>query len=258
MLRFKKKTTDADHEMGFLDHLEELRGRIIKMLISVILCGIVIAFFSDWLVNEVILAPAKHVHPPLKLINVSPYGQVLFYLEVIIVGGLILSVPLILYQLWKFIEPGLLPHERQYVSSIVGFTSLCFFAGVVFAYFVILPQALGFFAIFGSSMIENMIDVREYRSFVLSLVLASGLVFELPMVSYFLARFGIVTSAFMRKYRRHAIVIILILAGVLTPGPDVTSQVCLGVPLIILYEISILIARFAEKKRARANNPGAA
>jgi sec-independent protein translocase protein TatC len=253
MLRFKKRKSGPELEMGFLDHLEELRWRIIKMLVSVVLCGIVIAFFSDWLVNEVILAPAKHVQPPLRIINVTPYGQVLFYLEVIIVGGLILSVPLILYQLWKFIEPGLLPKERQYVSSIVGFTSLCFFSGVAFAYFIILPQALGFFAVFGSSMIENMIDVKQYRSFVLSLVLASGLVFELPMISYFLARFGVVTSSFMRKYRRHAIVVILILAGILTPGPDVTSQVCLGLPLILLYEISILIARFAEKKRAKAN-----
>ncbi|MGD0339180.1 MAG: twin-arginine translocase subunit TatC [Bacteroidota bacterium] len=253
MLRFRKQKNDSELEMGFLDHLEELRWRIIKMLISVVLCGIIIAFFSDWVVNEVILAPAKHVHPPLRLINVSPYGQVLFYLEVIIIGGLILSVPFILYQFWKFIEPGLLPKERQYVSSIVGFTSLCFFTGVLFAYFVILPQALGFFAVFGSSMIENMIDVKEYRSFVLSLILASGLVFELPMISYFLARFGIITTDFMRKYRRHAIVVILILAGVLTPGPDVTSQVCLGIPLIVLYEISILIARFAQKKRAKAN-----
>ncbi len=150
---FKRKTSTGSHEqeMSFLDHLEELRWRLIKSLISIIVGGIIVAFFSDWVVNNVILAPATKTQPPLPLINTSPYGQLMFYLEVIIVGGLILSVPYILYQIWKFIEPGLLPKERRYVSAIVTATSFCFFSGVAFAYFVMIPQALGFFAVFCSS-----------------------------------------------------------------------------------------------------------
>ncbi len=246
-----QSTASGEKEMSFFDHLEELRWRIIKSLISVVIGSIIVFIFSDWVVNNVILAPALHTQPPLKLINTSPYGQLMFYLEVIMVGGLILSVPYILYQLWKFIEPGLMPTERKYVSSIVASTSLCFFAGVVFSYFIMLPQALGFFAIFGSPNVQNFIDIREYRSFVLSVVLASGVVFELPMISYFLSRFGILSPSFMRKYRRHAIVIILFLAGILTPGPDVSSQILLAIPLLCLYEISILLAALAKRRRDR-------
>ena len=248
MLRFKKQKTDPEREMGFLDHLEELRWRIIKMLISVVLCGIVIAFFSDWLVNAVVLAPAKHVTPPLKLINVSPYGQVLFYLEVIIVGGLILSAPLILYQLWKFIEPGLLPKERQYVSRIVFFTSFCFFTGIVFGYYVLLPAALTFFSTFGTQNIELHVAIDQYVSFILALLLGAGLVFELPMISYFLSKMGLLTPAFMRKYRRHAIVVILIISAVVTPTPDMVTQTLLALPMFFLYEVSIFVSQFARKK----------
>ena len=248
----EKDTVKDDDEMSFLDHLEELRWRIIKALIGIVIGAVICGIFVDWILNKFLLAPALHTNPPLQLINLKPYGQLVLYMEVILVGGIIVSIPNIFYQLWKFIEPGLMQTEKRYISSIVFFSSLCFLGGIVFAYFVMLPTALKFFAAFGTTAISNNIAINEYFSFVISVLLTAGVVFELPMVSFFLSRVGILTPKFMRKYRRHAIVIILLLAGILTPGPDVTSQLLLGIPLFVLYEISILISAFAQKKRIEA------
>lgn len=244
-----KDTVNGEHEMSFLDHLEELRWRIIKALIGIVIGAIVCGIFIDWIMNKLLLAPALATNPPLQLINLKPYGQLVLYMEVILVGGVVLSIPNVFYQLWKFIEPGLIESEKRYVSSIVFFSSLCFLGGIVFAYFIMLPTALKFFAAFGTQAISNNIAINEYFSFVISVLLTAGVVFELPMVSFFLSRVGILTPKFMRKYRRHAIVLILLLAGILTPGPDITSQLMLGIPLLLLYEISILISKFAQKKR---------
>ena len=191
--------------------------------------------------------------PPIKLQNLKPFGQVFLYMEVAIAGGIILSIPNLLYQLWAFIAPGLLPHERRYIRSIVAFSSLCFLSGISFAYFVIIPSAMSFFAGFGTPEIENDLAIGEYMSFIISVMLAAGVVFELPMVSWFLSRLGILTPAFMRKYRRHAIVIIFILAAVLTPGTDPVSQLLLGIPLVILYEISIWVSGWAARSREKAS-----
>ncbi|HUN67021.1 MAG TPA: twin-arginine translocase subunit TatC [Bacteroidota bacterium] len=244
---------DGAGEMSFLDHLEELRWRIIKALLGVVVSIIICGIFSDWLVNVVLLGPLNRINPPLKLINTVPYGQITFYMMVIIVAGLILSSPWILYQIWKFVQPGLRASEQMYISGIVGYTSLCFLLGVAFSYFLMLPYMLQFFASFGSPMIQNMISVDEYMSFTLQLVLLSGLIFELPMVSYFLARFGILTPAFMRHYRRHAIVVILFIAAVVTPTTDPVTMSVFSIPMLLLYEISIWVAKIAVRKRNLAN-----
>lgn len=235
-------------EMGFLDHLEELRWRVIKAFIGVVVGGILAGIFIDYIMNDFLLSPARNTTPPMELINLKPYGQLVLYMEVILVCGIILSIPNLFYQLWKFIEPGLLPSERRYISSIVIFSSICFLGGISFAYFVMLPTALKFFAAFGTQAITNNIAVDEYFSFVLSVMLAAGVVFELPMISFFLSKLGILTPKFMRRYRKHAIIIILLLAGILTPSPDVTSQLLLGIPLLILYEISIIISKYSQPK----------
>lgn len=239
---------ESDNEMGFLDHLEELRWRIIKALIGVVLGGVLVGIFIDWIMNNIIFAPAANSQPPLSIINLRPYGQFIIYMEVILIGGAVISVPNIIYQIWKFVEPALKESEKRYVTGVVIFTSVCFVTGVVFSYFLLLPAALGFFANFGSTIIENKISADEYMSFVLSLVLASGLVFELPMLSFFLSKIGLLKPSFMRKYRKHAIVVILLIAGIVTPGPDITSQVLLGVPLLGLYELSIIICKYSQKK----------
>ncbi|MBI4547065.1 MAG: twin-arginine translocase subunit TatC [Ignavibacteriae bacterium] len=239
--------------MSFLDHLEELRWRLIKAIFGLLVAITICTLFSDWIINQVILHPSRLTTPPLNLINVIPYGQITFYMVVILVAGLILSSPWILYQLWKFIEPGLLPKERKYISSIAAFTSLCFLTGVAFAYFVMLPYMLQFFATFGTPSIQNMISITEYMSFVVELILISGLIFELPMVSYFLARLGILTPAFMRHYRRHSLVMILILSAIVTPTTDPFTMGIFALPMMLLYEISIWIAGIAQRRRAAAN-----
>jgi sec-independent protein translocase protein TatC len=240
-------------EMSFLDHLEELRWHLIKSVLGLLVAVAVCGYFSDWIINDVVLRPGTMTSPPLELINTIPYGQITFYMMVVIVSGLILSVPWLLYQIWKFIQPGLLPRERKYISKIVAFSSLCFFAGVAFSYFVMLPYMLQFFTEFGTKDIRNMISVNEYMSFVVQLVLISGLIFELPMVSYFLARFGILTPAFMRHYRRHSYVVILVAAAIITPTTDPITMSVFSVPIVALYEISIWIAGLAKRKRDAAN-----
>lgn len=239
-----------EKDMSFLEHLEELRWRIIKALIGVVLGSVIVGIFIDWIINYVLFAPAKSTVPPLTIINLKPYGQFLLYMEVILIGGVILSIPNIIFQFWKFIEPALKPSERKYIVSIVLFTTLCFLTGVVFSYYLLLPAALGFFAGFGTTIIENNIAADEYLSFVISMVLASGLVFELPMASFFLSKIGILKPEFMRKYRRHAVIAILLIAAIVTPGPDITSQVLLAIPLFILYEISILICKYSQRKKS--------
>jgi sec-independent protein translocase protein TatC len=242
---------DSDEkEMSFLEHLEELRWRLVKALFGVLAGVIVCGIFADRLVDDVILRPSKSITPPLQLINTVPFGQITFYMMTVIVAGLILSSPWILYQLWKFVEPGLKSSEKKYISSIVAATSFCFFSGISFAYFIMLPYMLQFFATFGSPYIQNMIAVTEYMSFVVQLVLISGLIFELPMIAYFLARFGIMTPAFMRHYRRHSAVAILIIAAIVTPTTDPITMTVFALPMFLLYEISIWIAAIAARKRA--------
>ena len=242
------RDADNESEMTFLEHLEELRWRIIKSAAGIIIGGIIAGIFINYIMDDILLLPATRTIPPLKLQNIKPFGQFSLYMEVIIFGGALLSFPNILFQFWKFIEPALKPNERKYISSIVFFSTFCFLSGVVFAYFVLLPTALSFFSTFGSSAIDNIIAIDEYFSFIISTMLAAGLVFELPMVSFFLSKIGILKPEFMRKYRKHSIILILLIAGILTPSPDVTSQLLLAVPLFILYEISIVICKISQKK----------
>lgn len=254
-------TGDEPSEMSFFDHLEELRWRIVKAAIGVVLGMILCWVFIDFLMDEVFLRPIAALNAnlpggaqPFKLQNLKPFGQLFLYMQVAIIGGVILSLPNLLYQLWAFIAPGLMPRERKYIRAIVAFSTFCFLAGVAFAYYLMLPAALTFFAGFGSTTIENNIAINEYMSFVISLLLAAGVVFELPMVSWFLSKLGILTPEFMRKYRRHSIVVIFVLSAFLTPGTDPVSQVLLAVPLIILYEISIWVSAWA--RRSKANTGG--
>ncbi|HOV98412.1 MAG TPA: twin-arginine translocase subunit TatC [Bacteroidota bacterium] len=247
---FKKRadaSNDTTQEMSFLDHLEELRWQIIKALIGIAIASIICGIYADFIVQTLLLSPVKSVG--LKTQVLSPYGIVLLYMEAILVCGFILSMPYTLYCLWKFVAPGLLPKERHYISRIVGLTSFCFFAGVAFGYLILLPAALKFFAAFRTSYIELNIALDQYVSFMLMLILGAGLVFELPMVAYFLTKMGILTPFFMRKYRRHAIVAIVIIAAVVTPTPDIVTQLLLAIPMIFLYEISIIISSVIYKKR---------
>uniref|UniRef100_A0A832DMC7 Sec-independent protein translocase protein TatC n=1 Tax=Ignavibacterium album TaxID=591197 RepID=A0A832DMC7_9BACT len=235
-----------EKEMTFIEHLEELRWRIIYSLIGIVIGTVIAWIFIDLLVEEILLRPAKESGVSLQ--NLKPFGQIFLYFQIALIAGLILSIPNVFYQFWKFISPALRKNERKYILAIVIFTTVCFLAGIAFAYFVMLPLALSFAVQFGTQTIKNEFAVDEYMSIIISVMLAAGLVFELPMLSFFLSKLGILKPSFMRKYRKHSIVIILIAAAVLTPGTDPVSQVILAVPLVLLYEISILVSKFSQKK----------
>lgn len=241
-----EQSSNVEVEMTFLDHLEEFRWRIIYSLIGIAIGTIIAWIFIDFFVDKILLLPARTSN--LKLQNLRPFGQLFIYFQVAIIIGLILSFPNVVYQLWKFIAPALKEREKKFITAIVLFTTLCFLLGVAFAYFVMLPMALSFAAQFGSTMIENNFSIDEYFSIILSVILGAGLVFELPMLSFFLSKLGILSPKIMRKYRRHSFVAILILSAILTPGTDPVSQVILAVPLVILYEISILVSKIFQKK----------
>ncbi len=234
-------------EMSFFDHLDDLRSRILRGLLGVVVGCIIAAFFIDPLMNNVLLAPAAKVG--LKLQNLRPFGQAFLYFKVIFIVGIIVSSPWVLWNLWQFIAPGLYETERGWARRITLWTTFCFLSGVAFAYWVMIPPMLQYSVWFGSPTIANVIDVTEYFGFFATTILGAGLIFELPMITYVLARVGIVSAALMRKYRRHAVILILIVSAVLTPTPDPMNQMIFAVPLFVLYEISILIAQVARKKR---------
>jgi len=246
----KSKTEDNEKsqndEMSFLEHLEELRWRILYALIGIVVGTIVAWIFIDFLIENVLLLPAQSAR--IKLQNLRPFGQLFLYFQVALIAGIVLSIPNLFYQLWKFIAPALKENEKKYVTAVVSFSTLCFLSGIVFAYYVMLPLTLTFAGQFGSEQIENNFAIDEYFSIIISVMLAAGLVFELPMMSFFLSRLGLITPAFMRKYRRHSIILILVAAAILTPGTDPVAQVLLAVPLALLYEISIFVAKVFQRK----------
>jgi sec-independent protein translocase protein TatC len=235
----------SQKEMSFLEHLDELRSKIIKALIGILVAAILCVFFADFIVQTILLHPLRSVG--LKAQVLSPYGIVMLYMESVLICGIILSMPFTIYCLWTFVAPGLLPKERRYISRIVFFTSFCFFTGVAFGYYILLPAALNFFASFGTQNIDLNIALDQYVTFMLTLLLGAGLVFELPMVSFFLSKMGLLTPGFMRKYRRHAIVVIFIVSAIVTPTPDLVTQTLLALPMILLYEASIFISMYSQK-----------
>ncbi len=240
----RRKKDEA--EMSFLEHLEELRWRIIYSLIGIVVGTIVAWIFIDYLVNGILLLPAREAK--IHVQNLKPFGQLFLYLEVALIFGMVFSIPNIFYQMWKFLAPALKKNEKRYLTAIVGFTTLCFAIGIVFGYFVMVPITFKFAAKFGTEAIENNFAINEYFSIVISIILGSAVVFELPMLSFFLSKLGISTPRLMSKYRRHSIVAIMILAAALTPGTDPVAQILLAIPLVLLYEISILVSKFSQKK----------
>ena len=174
------------------------------------------------------------------------------YMKIAFFASLFFTSPYIFYQIWRFIAPGLYPSEKRYVIPFVISSTFLFIAGVLFGYFLALPPAFEFFVAFGTDFLKPMISFREYLSFSLKMLLAFGLSFELPVFIFFMAKLGIVNTAMLRKKRRYAILIIFIVAAVLTPSPDAFSQILMAVPLMVLYEISIFLAKYAEKKKVEA------
>ncbi len=239
-------------EMSFMEHLSELRNRIVWAVAGVVVGCVITGIFSDEIMRYFLLYPAAHTVPPIKLINLKPYGYLTIYMQVILITGLIIALPWVLYQFWLFIAPGLHPNERRWVRWITFFTTFCFIAGIAFAFFVLLPYMLNFFAAFTpSDTVENKWSLSDYLSTVIGAIVSGGIVFELPMVAYFLGRLGLLTPAFMRHYYRHAIVVIVIAAAIITPTPDPLTCALFALPLVLLYEISIHVVAMARRARER-------
>lgn len=252
--------------MSFLQHLEALRWHIIRAVIAVLILAVTVFFFADILFDKIIIAPKTPDFITYKwlcalshkmgmgdelcitsiqfdLINTELSGQFTLHMWTSITAGIILAFPYIIWEMWRFIKPGLRATETRYLRGTVFFTSILFLTGVLFAYFVIVPLSVQFLGTYQvSEQIKNLVSMDSYVSTVTTITLATGIVFELPIIVYFLSQVGILTPAFMRKYRRHAVVVILILAAVITPSPDITSQLLVALPLYILYEISIFVS----------------
>ncbi len=238
------------NEMSFFDHLGELRKRIIYSLVYIALGCVATGYFAEEIMEEILLKPALTAN--LALQNLKPFGQPFLFFKVVLITGIILAFPMVLFQLWKFVAPGLYENEKKWARNITFFTSLCFFSGVFFAYFVMIPSMLAFAASFGTDYIKNQIDINEFFSFITMILLGAGLIFEMPMVTYILSRVGILSPDFMKKYRRHAIVLILIVAAIITPTPDPVSQLIFAVPLYVLYELSIWISKAVYRNKKPA------
>jgi len=243
----KNNNNTGSQPMTFIEHLEELRSRLIKSLLAVF-----IAFIAAYIVSGRII---EFLSRPLlafqdsHLTLLAPTEGFLVRLKTAFLASLILSSPVVFYQFWKFVAPGLYQNEKRFILPVVGWSVLLFLVGGLFAY-QILPYAMRFFHSFAGGGVENFWSLSSYITFVTYMLLAFGLVFELPLVIYFAARMGLVTPQFLRRKRRHAIVILLIIAALVTP-PDVFTQMVLALPLIVLYEASILLAAIAIKKRKK-------
>jgi len=260
-------------EMTFLDHLEELRWHILRAAIVLVILTVVAFIFKRIVFDVIILGPSKSdfltnrvlcwlgknsfLHSdvlcfnniPLKLQNIQMAGQFTAHIKISLITGLLLAFPYIFFEIWRFIKPALYTKELNTARGAVLFISFLFFIGVFFGYYVICPMSINFLYNYQvSALAINNIQLMSYISLVASICLASGIMFELPAIVLFFTKIGLLTPDFLKKYRRHAIIVILIVAAIITP-PDVFSQILVTIPLIALYEISIGLSKRALKKR---------
>jgi len=253
-----------EKEMPFLEHLEELRSRLIKALLSVTFFTGLSWFFIerifDFLVmpyrQAIVLAKANVQDPAtlesVRLIFTNPTGGFMIYVKLALTVGLLFSIPVIVYQIWQFIAPGLFMRERRIAVWVVFFTTFCFIAGAMFCYYVVLKYGLGFLLTFQSDVLTPMVSIDEYFGFVTILLIVFGLVFEMPVIAFFLTKIGFLTPEFMRQKRRYSIVAIFVGAAVLTPSTDAFTMILLVLPLLVLYEISIWVSKVALPKEMKA------
>ncbi len=255
-------------QMSFLQHLEELRWRLVRSAVVVIGLAIVIYIYQEWIMNNIFLSMSKpsfytfnffctHLNflcvdkIPINFQSTTMGGQFTYALWMSFLGGVVLGFPYVFHQLWSFIKPGLKTNEKQVVKGIVFYVSILFFLGILFGYFVVAPMTVQFFGTYQIAKgIKNDFTISSYMSTVLSTVFYSGLFFLLPVIAYLLSKIGIVSSGFLKKYRKHAIVGVLILAAVITP-PEMTSQIIVAIPIVLLYEIGIWVVLGVERKRKR-------
>lgn len=260
-------------EMPFLAHLEVFRKHIIRAAIAIVTCAIAAGIFHHEIMEYVLLGPSKPDFItfrwmcdlgnfwnsdvlcigdiPLELQNRKPFGQLAALFSLAIIFGLITSFPFVFHQIWAFVKPGLYSGEKKTTRFVTFFVSILFFLGVTFAYFIIVPLAINFLTKFQiHEMVDNVFDITSFISFILMVCVATGIMFQLPIAVYYLSIMGIVTPRLMKQYQKHAIVIILIVAAIITP-PDAITQIGIGIPIFGLYLISIRISARVENRRKK-------
>ncbi len=234
-------------EMSFLDHLEELRWRLFKSVLLVVVGGCVTFFFIDELIS-LLIAPTNTISSPMNLQVLTVQGMFMIKWGLAIGGGFVLALPFITFQLGKFISPGLYDQERKFLVLLIVFSYLAFILGVVFAYKIIIPFSLQFFSSLGIADIQNNYSINYYFNFITWLLLGSGIIFQLPVFVLILSKIGLLTPAFMRHYRRQAIIVILFFSAFITP-PDPVSLLLMCLPLMLLYELSIGVSWMLSNRR---------
>lgn len=272
----KEKGQSIESEMSFFEHLEALRWHLIRACLAIIVfTGVAFAYYKKiW--DNIIMGPMDlnfwtyrmmcklgavlHMDGfcitkiPGKLINTEMAGQFTLQINSSIIIGIMLGFPYLLWEIWRFIKPALHEKERKAASGFVFYASMLFLIGVLFGYFVIAPESIAFLANYTvSDKIENMFDIDSYLSSVTTLTLATGLVFELPIVVFILSSLGILTPVFMRSSRRYAIIIILVVSAIITPTPDMLTMSIVSAPLLLLYEVGIVVSAVVEKRRNKRN-----
>ncbi len=249
--------------MSFLQHLEELRWILVRSAIAVLFFALIIWYFQEEIMVNVFLSMKEKdfitfrlfcdylgvciEEIPVKMQSMTVSGQFTYALMMSFLGGLVVSFPYVFYQIWSFVKPGLKFKEKKMAKGLVFYVSLLFFSGILFGYFIVAPLSIQFFGSYQiSDQIENNFTIGSYMSTILSTIFYSGLFFLLPIISYLLTKIGLIDVAFLVKYRKHAIVVILILAAIITP-PDIASQIIVSIPIVVLYEIGILVSKRAER-----------
>lgn len=243
-----------EHKMSLTEHLIELRKSLTRSLIAIGI-GFGVCYYYKNFVFDIITRPLTRVLPKNSYLIYTGLTEAFFtYMKVAFFAALIITSPYILYQIWKFIAPGLLPKEKKYVVPFVLSSTFLFISGVSFGYFVALPPAFEFFVSFNNQYLQAMLSFKDYLSLFVTFLLGFGVSFELPIFIFFLTKLGIVNAKMLSQQRRYAILIIFIVAAILTPSPDALSQVLMAIPLMFLYEISIFVSRFAGKKKTDAED----
>jgi sec-independent protein translocase protein TatC len=264
---------ELEKEMSFFDHIDALRGHLFRSAIAIMGMA-VLAFANKYILFDVILFGPTRIDfwtyrklcewsyaikgnddwcvkdMGFVLSNISMSGQFTQHFFIAFVSGIILAFPYVLWEFWRFIKPALNTKEKNYARGLVFFSSVLFFTGILFGYFFLSPLSINFLGSYKvSDLVSNEINLESYISFISTLTFATGLIFEMPILVYFLSKIGLIGSAWMRKNRRYAVVIIMIISAILTPSPDVASMVLMFVPLYGLYELSIFVARAVEKNK---------
>ena len=269
----ENQTATAEKEMSFLDHLEELRWHLIRSTFAVVLVAVLAFIFKDFIFDFIIFGPKKASFPtyqilcksaqaigldsfcftelPFRIQSRTMSGQFSAHIWTSITAGFIVAFPYVIYEFWKFISPGLHSNERKNAKGFIFASSMLFFTGVLFGYYVVTPLSINFLGTYRvSDQVFNDFDLSSYIGLVRACALAGGLIFQLPIIIYFLTKVGLVTPEFLRKYRKIALVLVLVISAVITP-PDIASQVIVSIPVLILYEISIYMSKRIIKRQEK-------